>query len=88
MDFSPKNLKKHFDALTAKHDKIQEKLQPLRDELDAVVAGEGNITVKQARKKEETLRPKIKALQAELAPIENERAAVAKALGGRSLSGG
>jgi len=84
MDFSPENLRKHFWDLTAQHDKIQEKLQPLRDELDATVAGEGDISVKEARAKEEKLRPKIKKLQNELYPIEMERAAVARALGGKT----
>lgn len=84
MDFSPEKLRKHFKDLTAKHDQIQAKLQPLRDELDRVVAGEGNITVKAARAKELKLRPKIRDLQNELYPIEMERAVVARALGGKT----
>jgi hypothetical protein len=84
MDFSPENLRKQFRDLTAKHDKIQEKLQPLRDELDGLVAGDGDISVKKARARELVIRPKIRELQNELYPIEMERAAVARALGGKT----
>lgn len=84
MDFKPESLRKRFKELTAAHDKIQGKLQPLRDELDSLVAGEGDITVKKARAREEAIRPKIKALQEELYPIEMERAAVSRALGGKT----
>jgi ElaB/YqjD/DUF883 family membrane-anchored ribosome-binding protein len=84
MDFTPDNLRKQFHKLTRDHDKIQEDLQPLRDELDALVAGDTKLTIKEARKREETIRPKIKALQDKLYPIEMERAAVARALGGKT----
>ena len=86
MDLSPENLKKHLLTLNAKAEKIEAKLQPLRDELDGLVAGDGDLTVKEARKREEKIRPQIKALQAELAPIENERGVVTRALGGKSLT--
>ena len=45
MDLSPENLKKHLAALTARSDKIEAKLQPLRDELDGLMAGDGNLSV-------------------------------------------
>lgn len=83
MDFSPENLRKQFVELTKKHDAIQAKLQPLRDELDAI-GDKGTLTVKAARDKEAKLRPQIVKLQAELAPIEMERAAIARALGGKT----
>jgi hypothetical protein len=86
MDLSPKNLRKQFHSLTAKHDAIQKKLQPLRDELDGLVSGESGVTVKKAREREAVIRPKIKELQNELYPIEMERAAVARALGGKTGS--
>lgn len=86
MDYDPKSLRKQFHKLTADHDAIQKKLQPLRDELDALTAGEGDITVKKARAREEVIRPKIRDLQNELYPIEMERAAVARALGGKTGS--
>lgn len=85
-DFDPKSLRKQFHSLTAKHDAIQKKLQPLRDELDGLVAGDGDVSVKKAREREAALRPKIKDLQNELYPIEMERAAVARALGGKTGS--
>ena len=84
MDFKPETLRKHFHKLTADHDKVQAKLQPLRDELDALVAGDTKLTVKEAQKREAAIRPKIKELQNELYPIEMERATVARALGGKT----
>lgn len=81
MDFSPKAIRARFHALTVKHDAIQGKLQPLRDELDAL--GDTDMTVREARAREEAIRPQIKALQAELYPIEMERALCARALGGK-----
>lgn len=84
MDFSPDKLRKRFKDLTAEYDALDKKLQPLRDELDKVVAGEGNVTVKEARKREEQLRPKIKELQEKQYPIEMERAAISRALGGKT----
>lgn len=86
MDFEPKALRKQFHALTAKHDAIQKKLQPLRDELNDITSGEGGVTVKKAREREAVIRPKIVDLQNELFPIEMERAAVARALGGKTGS--
>lgn len=87
MDFSPDTLRKQFAKLTRQHDALDAKLQPLRDELNAVVAGKGSVTVLQAAKREADLRPKIRKLQEELAPIEMERAAIARALGGKTAGG-
>lgn len=84
MDFSPEALRAQWKKLTAQSDAINAKLDPLREELNAVVAGEGNITVKKAAEREAALRPKIKELQNQLYPIEMERAAVARALGGKT----
>lgn len=84
MDFSPENLRKQFRLLTTNHDKVQDRLQPLRDELDALVSGDTKLSAKEAIKREATIRPQIKKLQNELYPIEMERAAVARALGGKT----
>jgi predicted nucleic acid-binding Zn-ribbon protein len=84
MDFSPDTLRKRFAKLTKESDALEAKLAPLRSELNDVVAGKGNITVLQASKREADLRPKIRKLQEELAPIEMERAAIARALGGKT----
>src|SRR5690349_3404529 len=87
MDFSPDALRKHFHALSAKRAKIDEKLDPLRRELNDIVAGEGKagkMTLAQARKREAELRADIVKLQRELAPIESERATVANALRGQT----
>lgn len=84
MDFSPEALRKQFKTLTAKAESLEAKLAPLRDELNAVVAGAGNITVRRAQDREAKLRPQIRKLQEQLAPIEMERAAIARALGGKT----
>ena len=87
LDFSPETLRKHFHARTAQRVKIDAKLDPLRRELNELVAGEGaaaKLTVKQARKREEEVRAEIVKLQRQLAPIEAERAAVANALKGQT----
>lgn len=75
MDFSPEALRKQFRTLTGKREAIDKDLNPLRAELD-----KGGLTAK----REETVRGKIKDLQQKLAPIEMERAAVARALGGKT----
>jgi hypothetical protein len=84
MDFSPETVRARFHELTAEHDAIQEVLQPLRDELDALVAGDNDVSVKVAREREAEIRPRIKELQAQLFPIEQERAVCARALGGKT----
>lgn len=84
LDFKPETLRKHFEKLTADYDKVDAKLQPLRDELDKLVAGDTKLSVKEANKREAALRTKIKTLQNEQYPIEMERATVARALGGKT----
>lgn len=84
MDFSPDALRKHFKALTAKREKIDAELDPARAELNALVAGDTKLSVKAAHKREEEVRATIRKLQTKLAPIEMERAAVARALGGQT----
>jgi len=87
LDFSPENLRKHFHALTAKRVKIDAKLDPLRRELNELVAGTGaaaKLTLVAASKREEVVRAEIVKLQRQLAPIENERAALANALKGQT----
>jgi hypothetical protein len=86
-DFSPDALKKHFHALSAKRAKVDEKLDPLRRELNDIVAGKGasaKLTHAQAVKREAEVRADIVKLQAQLAPIESERATVARALNGQT----
>lgn len=85
ISLDPDALRKHFHALTAKRAKIDEKLEPLRAELDELVAGkDAKMTVAQARKREDEIRPQIVKLQQQLYPIEQERAIVARALGGQT----
>jgi chaperonin cofactor prefoldin len=84
MDFSPDKLRKRFHLLTGERGKIDAKLDPLRAELNKIVAGDVNMTIKQARTREEKVREQIKKLQAGLSPIEMERATLARALGGKT----
>ena len=78
-DFSPDSLRKHFHALSKKRVAIDAELDPLRAQLNAMVAKDSH-----SAKDEAALREKIVKLQQKLAPIENERAAVSRALGGQT----
>lgn len=84
LDLSPDALRKHFAVLTRKRETIDTKLDPLRAELDSLVAGDTKLSVKGAQKREAEVRKQIVELQAKLFPIENERAATARALGGKT----
>jgi chromosome segregation ATPase len=84
MDFSPDKIRSRFHELTANRAKIDAKLDPLREELADLIAGNTKLSVKAARTREEKVRARIVELQVELAPIENERAACARALGGKT----
>lgn len=82
VSLTPTVLKKHFHDLTAKGDKIRAKLDPLRDELNGLA--DSKLSHKDALKREAEIRPEIVKLQQQLAPIENERAMVSRALGGKT----
>jgi chromosome segregation ATPase len=85
MDFSPDNIRDRFHELTNERAKVDAKLNPLRDERDAIIRGDSDHTsIKKARQRQEVLDEKIAELQQQLAPIENERAACARALGGKT----
>lgn len=84
MDFSPDKIRARFHELTAEREKIDAKLNPAWEELNAIVAGDTDLTVKQAREREAELRKTIRALQDELSPIEMERATCSRALGGKT----
>lgn len=79
LDFTPDSLRKHFAALTKKRVAIDAELDPLRSKLNALVAKDSY-----SRKEEAALRAQIVKLQQKLGPIENERAAVSRALGGQT----
>jgi len=87
LNFSPDKLREHFHGLSAQRKAIDKKLEPLREELNDLVAGKGKhskTTIAAGAKKEAELRTKIIDLQNELFPIENERGAVARALNGQT----
>lgn len=86
MDFSPATIRARFWELTAAHDALQLELDPLRQELDMLVAGDTELSVSAAKAREAEIRPQIKALQEQLFPIEMERAVCARALSGKTGS--
>lgn len=75
-DFSPEKLKARFWELTDKYDEYEAKLAPLRKQLEKALDG--------TRKEEEAARAKIKKAREGLYELEMERAAVARALGGKT----
>lgn len=84
IDFSPEALRARFEELTAANEAITADLQPLRDELADLTAGDTKLSVRNAIARERAIREQIKAFQEQLFPIEMERAACARALGGRT----
>lgn len=76
MDFSPETLRARFHELTAQHDEIRAKSDPLRAKRDA-------LSQKHALE-EKALNDRIKEVEAGLFEIEQERAALARALGGKT----
>lgn len=84
MNFSPEKIRARFHELTAERAKIDAVLDPLRAELDNLVAGETDLSVKQARAREEKVRAQIRKWQTQMHPIEMERATCARALGGKT----
>jgi len=84
MDFSPENIRARFHELTDARATIDAELDPLRAELDELVAGDTDLSVTEARARETELRQQIKTLQERLFPIEQERAVCARALGGQT----
>jgi 50S ribosomal subunit-associated GTPase HflX len=77
MDFSPDKLRARFAELTKKYDAGDKKRTALQLERD----GKGDkLTEAQRRAYAE----KIRKLHAELAPIEQERGMISRALGGKT----
>lgn len=86
MDFSPETIRARFHELTTAREAIDAELNPLRAELDGIVAGDVEMTLAQAQAREGDVREQIKALQSALYPVEMERALCARALGGKTGS--
>lgn len=84
MDFSPEKIRKRFHELSAKTSAMHEALDPLREELARLVAGDSDLSLKEAMAREAEIREMIVAGQAKLFPIEQERATCARALGGKT----
>lgn len=78
MDFSPETLRKRFAELTKKYEAVDADRTKLQHERDRKVAK--GIPAKDER----AYADKIKKLHAKAAPIEEERAMIARALGGKT----
>lgn len=74
--FDPKNMKARFAELTAQRDKIMSASAPLRTRRDEVQA--------QLDAAIQPLNAEIKKIEAGLYGIEQERAIIARALGGKT----
>lgn len=84
MDFRPETIRARFHELTGMREAIDARLDPAWAELNAIVAGDTDLSVKDAQAREAELRALTRALQDELSPIEMERAACARALRGKT----
>ena len=76
MDLSADTLRKQFGKLTKQHDAIRAKSTPLRESYDAMVQAN--------RAREDKAAAEIKKAEDGLYEIEQERAAIARALGGKT----
>ena len=79
MDFSPDKLRKRFAELTKKYDAIDAKRSKVQIERDGKI---DKLSMADAR----SYASRIRKLHAEAAPIEEERAAISRALGGQTSS--
>lgn len=71
-----------FWELKPQVDAAKDNMAPLREELNALVAGDTDLTVKAAHAREAELRAQIEAAQESLHPLEREMAVCARFLGG------
>lgn len=76
MNLSADALRERFADLTAQHDKIREKAEPLRAQYDALV--------QKNRAAEDAQADKVRKAEKGLYEIEQERATIARALGGKT----
>lgn len=77
MDFSPDKMRKRFAELTTQYDRLDAKRTALQLERD------GKVDTR-PEKEIRAYAPKIKKLHAEIAPIEEERALISRALNGKT----
>lgn len=79
MDFSPDKLRKRFAELTKQYDAKDAKRTALQLERDGKVDTHPEKDIR-------AYRSRITKLHAEIAPIEEERAAISRALGGKTAA--
>ena len=75
-DFSPKNLRARFHSATAEREKIAAAAAPLRAERDRISA--------ELDTKVRALNAQLKEIEAPLFDLDNERAAISRALNGKT----
>lgn len=75
MDFSPEKMRARYAELTAKGEEIRAKAAPMREARDAFA--------NEARDKELAMNAEIAEVEAGLGQIDNERALISRALGGK-----
>ncbi|OGT55486.1 MAG: hypothetical protein A3E01_09260 [Gammaproteobacteria bacterium RIFCSPHIGHO2_12_FULL_63_22] len=85
MKFTTEAIQKRMDELGEQRVPLSDQRDALWAELSALSAGDTELSVKDARARESTIRDEIKALNAKLAPIDDERANCARALGAKRL---
>jgi len=76
MGFNPNDMRVRFAELTAQREKITAVSGPLREKRDAFV--------KEMRAKEDAMSAEIKTAEEGLFDIDQERAMIARALGGKT----
>jgi predicted nucleic acid-binding Zn-ribbon protein len=86
MDLSPEALRQTFAELTGQYDAIEEQLAAAHAELGALLAGDTELTVRQALDREAELRAAIRGLNEQQFPIEQDRATIVRALAGNSFA--
>ena len=84
MDFSPEALKARWDELTPQAQDLDTQREALWVELSGIVSGDTDLSVKDAMAREADIRSQVTALNAQIAPIDAERANIARALKGQT----
>ena len=84
MDFSKDEIGKRYRELHAARAPLVDARDRLWADLIAIVGGDSDLPVGEAKAAEEKVRARIKEIQAELAPIDNEYAGCARFLGARA----
>lgn len=77
---NPDKLRDRFHKLSATASSFHEEMDPLRDELARLVAGDSDLPLRDARAREAEIRAAIREKSEAHFPIEQERAQLARVL--------